>query len=102
MCITNFVKKSYYIVELQSPAVSFAQSLRAYYLKNPCILQFLNLELPFDEAHLIEENREFLQRTLKLDVLNIKDSDGSVIAGAAGRNQDRAEPGQPVIVFLKQ
>lgn len=66
------------------------------------LLQYLELELPFSEADLIQENKEYLQRTLKLDTLEVKVSDGSVVPNAAGKGQDKAVPGQPVVVLLKQ
>ena len=65
-------------------------------------MQYLSLELPFDEVKLIEENKEYLLRTLKIETLQVKESDGTPIPSPSGKGQEKAEPGQPAVVLLKE
>lgn len=63
-------------------------------------LQYLSLDLPFDEATLVEENQEYLTRTLNLKSISAKPYEGEL--PAACRNHAKAEPGAPAVVLLKE
>jgi len=62
--------------------------------------QYLSLELPFEEAGLIEENQEYLTRTLNLEYITTRAAEGDVPNACKGHS--RAEPGNPAVVLIKQ
>ena len=64
-----------------------------------CVLQYLSLDLPFDEATLVEENQEYLTRTLNLTSISAKPFEGEL--PTASRNHAKAEPGAPAVVLVK-
>jgi hypothetical protein len=63
-------------------------------------MQYLSLELPFDEASLIEENQEYLTRTLNLESITLQQAVREVTNASKGHS--RAEPGNPAVVLIKQ
>lgn len=64
-----------------------------------CAVQFLNAELPFDEAALLEENKEYFQRSSKLEAITVQLAPAD---GTASKDTLKAEPGAPAFVFLKK
>ena len=63
-------------------------------------MQYLSLELPFDEASLIAENQEYLTRTLNLDSITTHPAKGEVANACKGHS--RAEPGNPAVILVRQ
>ncbi len=69
-------------------------------LSNWLLLQYLSLDLPFDEATLVGENQEYLTRTLNLNSISAKPFEGEL--PSACRNHAKAEPGAPAVVLIKE
>lgn len=64
-----------------------------------CLLQVLQVQLPFDEAKLLEGNKAYIQRKLGLQHLCIHAADAKT---ATEQNKPRildARPGAPVALF---
>lgn len=65
-------------------------------------MQFLSTRLPFDEVALLEENIEYLQRSLQLEALRVHQATPEA-AAAIGRTEIlKAEPGAPATILIKE
>lgn len=70
---------------------------------NSVRLQALDVKLPFDEAELLQENTEYLLRSLKLASIEVHSAEGSQPPPGAPPNAAErlreAVPGAPVVLF---